>query len=161
MLASSSPITVGLIIVSPYLKLVYAFIVGMIGSAAYVTALYFKFIGETDDTRRIVMGPFLKFKNGKDGLFRSSMSVWKCIWYCGMGGCIAVIFQFDVPNFVSVQSLILGVTWPAIVSQFLSGRMVYPNKGELEKLERFSTTTIHTPDLVKRAKEIEDEIKKQ
>jgi hypothetical protein len=41
-----------------------------------------------------------------------------------------------VPNFVAVQSLILGATWPAIISQFLSGRMLNPSVAELAALEK-------------------------
>jgi len=109
------------------LKLGYAFLVGSFGSAAYITALYFKFIGDTNENRRIVIEPFLR-KNS------DSVSIWKCIWYCLIGGFVALVFQYDVPNFVAVQSLILGATWPAIVSQFLSGRMANPSQKEIEEL---------------------------
>jgi hypothetical protein len=124
--------------IGPYLKLVLAFIVGCIGSAAYITALYFKFIGDTERNRKIVMGPFMKYVKDKEreGIWHSKMSILKSAWYCSMGGFVAVIFQFDVPNFVSVQSLILGATWPAIVSQFLSGRMTTPSQNEIDELRR-------------------------
>ncbi len=125
------------LIADSHMKLVLAFLVGAIGSAAYITALYFKFIGDTDGSRTILMRPFTKFKyNKKTGLLERKMNIGKCVWYCFIGGCIAVIFQFDVPNFVSVQSLILGATWPAIVSQFLSGRMANPSQKELEDIAK-------------------------
>jgi hypothetical protein len=117
-----------------YSKLIWAFGVGSIGSAAYITALYFKFIGDTDNNRKIVIGPFMK-------RYREDVSFWKCVWYCCVGGFIAVIFQFDVPNFVAVQCLILGATWPAIVSQFLSGRMANPHPKEIEDLLKRTAPT--------------------
>lgn len=115
----------------PYWKLVGAFLVGALGSAAYITALHFKFIGVNDEERAIILDPF------KDRYsFRSSVNFYKCVWYSTVGGFIAVVFQFDVPNFVAVQSLILGATWPAVVSQFLSGRMVVPSRDELDNLRK-------------------------
>ena len=115
------------LLASVQVKLVYSFLVGSLGSAAYITALYFKFIGDSDDNRSIIFKPFCK-------KYTNDTAVLKCLWYCVIGGFIAVVFQFDVPNFVAVQSLILGATWPAIVSQFLSGRMASATKPELDKL---------------------------
>lgn len=128
---------------SSHLKLIFAFVVGFIGSAAYLTALYFKFIGDTETNRQIVLQPF--FKKKKNFLEESQMGIQKCLWYCMFGGLIAVIFQFDVPNFVGVQSLILGATWPAIVSQFLSGRMANPTKSELDALDAKSQSYRTSP----------------
>lgn len=114
-------------------KIVGAFIVGALGSGAYLTALYFKFIGDSDGNRSIIMQPFKKQDS-------SGISLKKCFWYSSVGGAIAVIFQFDVPTFVGVQSLILGATWPAIVSQFLSGRMSSPSKQEQQDFEEFMSS---------------------
>lgn len=143
-----------------YSKLILAFAVGAIGSAAYITALYFKFIGETDDHRRIIMMPFQNLEGMLDGTTIRKMSVSKCFWYCVVGGCIAVIFQFDVPNFVAVQSLILGATWPAIVSQFLSGRMASPTSSELDLLRRASSPlSVGTSSLAERIRKIKEQSK--
>ncbi len=129
-----------IIFLEQHLKLLLAFIVGCVGSFAYITALYFKFIGDTEDNRRIVMSPFLNLKS-EGGRIVKKMSFSKVAWYCGIGGGIAVIFQFDVPNFVAVQCLILGATWPAIVSQFLSGRMANPSQKELDALDKMQETS--------------------
>ena len=136
-------------------KLVDSFFVGGLGSAAYITALYFKFIGDSDDNRSIIFAPFCK-KTTND------THILKCIWYCVIGGFIAVVFQFDVPNFVAVQSLILGATWPAIVSQFLSGRMASPSKQEIEKLfgSGEKEKKIDTKLIEKRLSEIKEGLKK-
>jgi hypothetical protein len=115
-------------------KLIFAFLVGFLGSAAYITALYFKFVGDSDQNRSIILKPFCKSTV-------SAISYVKCFWYCIIGGFIAVVFQFDVPNFVAVQSLILGATWPAIVSQFLSGRMSEPSPKEKAAAEFLSSPT--------------------
>ncbi|MBP9718944.1 MAG: hypothetical protein KBD46_00580, partial [Candidatus Levybacteria bacterium] len=97
-------------------KLIFAFLVGFLGSVGYVTALHFKFVGGADKNREIIIKPFYSSS--------SFLTFFKHFWYCLIGGLIALIFQIDVPNFVGIQSLILGATWPAIVSQFLSGRLV-------------------------------------
>ena len=112
----------------PYWKLIFAFFAGMVGSAAYITALYFRFIGENDSERRVVMKPFMK----RYSVF-GELDKLKCFWYCCVGGAVAVIFQVDVPTFVAVQSLILGATWPAVISQFLSGKMVAPARDDIKQ----------------------------
>ena len=136
----------------PYWKLPGGFAVGFLGSGAYITALNFKFIGADDAQRAIVMEPFLqRYSMGK-------IHGWKCVWYCSIGGLIAVVFQFDVPNFVAVQNLILGATWPAIISQFLSGRMVSPSLDELKGLAKPPEPM--SQEIKKKLKELEKKISK-
>lgn len=108
-----------------HFKLLAAFLVGFLGSAAYLTTLYFKFVGDADSVRNILVSPFLN----KEG----AVSFSKVLFYCTIGGAVALVFQWDVPNFVAVQNLILGITWPLIVSQFLSGRMISPSKREIDE----------------------------
>lgn len=132
-------------------KLIGAFLVGFVGSAAYITALYFKFIGVDDKSRSIIMNPFCS--NGR-------VSKVKCLWYACMGGCIAVIFQFDVPNFVAIQSLILGATWPAVVAQFLSGRLASPTKEEDVGRELLSAVEKSTQNYPADSKLLEERIEK-
>jgi len=129
-----------------------AFIVGFFGSAAYITALFFKFIGDSEERRRIVIGPFLRSDMKKAGIM-------KCIWYCIIGGFVATVFQFDVPNFVAVQSLILGATWPAIVSQFLSGRMTSPSQKEVDEFVNSQPASpLNTDEISKRLEEIHSKL---
>ncbi len=138
-------------------KLFGSFLVGMLGSAAYFTALYFKFIGISDEQRGILLEPF-KEPPSYARLFNSKpFSSKKVLWYSIIGGFIAVVFQYDVPNFVAVQSLILGATWPAVVSQFLSGRMVAPSQEELKE----KTPKPYGQDVEKRIKKIEQGLKKK
>lgn len=120
--------SVAVVFISTHHILFKALLVGFLGSAAYVTALNYKFVGLNDKNRSVVIAPFCK-EAGKIGFLRS-------FWYCMVGGFIAVIFQYDVPNFVAVQCLILGITWPAIVSQFLSGRMVEASREEIDSLSK-------------------------
>jgi len=126
---------------------VLAFLVGFLGSGAYITALYFKFIGDNDQNRSIIFQPFCQ-------IYSNSVDMRKCFWYASVGGCIAVVFQFDVPTFVAVQSLILGATWPAIVSQFLSGRMAAPSAQEINNLEKPKVKKIDTGSLLVELKKI-------
>jgi hypothetical protein len=138
------------------MKVVLAFLVGALGSGAYITALYFKFIGDSDGNRDIIIKPFRK-------RYSTDISVNKCVWYSVVGGSIAVVFQVDVPNFVAVQSLILGATWPAIVSQFLSGRMSAPSKQEQEELDKFLSSEKPRPrrdiDIAEILKTLEGKVK--
>lgn len=108
-------------------RLLGSFLVGCIGSGAYFTALYFKFVGRSDAQRKIILDPFIRYENDEP-----KVSIRKVVWYCCLGGSIAVVFQYSVPNFVAIQSFIIGATWPSVVSQFLSGRMEEPTKDERE-----------------------------
>lgn len=105
-------------------KLCFAYIAGFIGSLAYVSALYFKFIGRSHNERMLILQPFL---NSDD-----SIHIRKLIWYCSMGGLIAVVFQYPEQTFVPVQNFLFGVSWPAIVSQHISGRMKDPTDKEID-----------------------------
>lgn len=121
---------VGLVNIITHNKdIVYAFFVGGLGSFAYLTAVYFKFIGGNDNNRKIILEPFYENNN-----FYSKLSFIKIFWYSFVGGSIALVFQINVPVFAAVQSLIIGFTWPMIVGQFLSGRMSLPTEDEREAL---------------------------
>jgi len=114
------------------LKLLFAFIAGLIGSLAYVSVLYFKFIGRSNQERMLILKPFLD----KDG----AIHFFKLLWYCCIGGAIAVLFQYPEPTFVPVQSFLLGISWPAIVSQHISGRMKDPTVNEMSELVKPQAT---------------------
>ncbi len=133
---------------SNLLNLLFSFLAGILGSSAYFTALYFKFIGFNEDNRNIILEPF---KN-KKGLISKK----KVLWYCVVGGFISMVFQINVPTFVPVQSLIIGATWPAIVSQFLSGRMASPTTDELHALENSKYDKEKEKELVERFKAIKE-----
>ncbi len=100
-------------------RLFWSFIIGATGSAAYFTALYFKFVGYTDAHRNIIIEPFRKTND----YFFNRISGWKVLWYCCVGGAISLIFQISTPQLVAIQGFILGAAWPSVVSQYLSGRM--------------------------------------
>lgn len=151
-LVTQATSTISAIATWSYWKLVWAFLAGAGGSSAYITALYFHFVGHTQIERRIVIERFLKKYSIHD-----EVDLPKCIWYCTIGGAIAVIFQVDVPNFVAVQSLILGATWPAVISQFLSGRMVSPSKQDLNDIQKKEESI--APNLIEMANDIKKKAK--
>ena len=91
-----------------------AFAVGIAGSIAYFTVVYFGFIGSGEDSRNFI----LKFFQSED----DSVSLRKIVWYSLIGGTIATIFQLAESQFVPIQSFVLGTTWPSVVGQLLSGR---------------------------------------
>jgi hypothetical protein len=103
--------------------LISAFFFGFFGSVSYITALYFNFVGSDMKVRELLIHPFKK--EGKINIF-------KIAWYCSIGGFIALVFQTPTSTFVPIQNFILGVTWPATVSQYLSGRMGNPSTKEME-----------------------------
>jgi len=84
---------------------VQAFIVGMIGSLAYYTALRLGYIG--GEQRTILLD-----------LFDKRIMI---AWFCLIGGSIAAIFQLAQPaTFAPIQALVLGVTWPTLIAQYVT-----------------------------------------
>lgn len=105
-------------------RLFFAFLVGLVGSLAYVSIVYFKFIGKNDAERQIILKPFLK---------NDEIHILKLFWYCIIGGLIAAIFQYPESTFVSIQSFLLGVGWPSLVLHHISGRMKDPSEDEINE----------------------------
>jgi hypothetical protein len=102
----------------------YAGFIGFAGSMAYFTAVYFGFVGQSLDSRTHILTHF----QGQNGIH-----LLKPIWYAVFGGVIATVFQLLQSEFVPVQSLILGATWPSVVAQFLSGRQTGPSDDEAKR----------------------------
>lgn len=113
-------------------ELLWAWIIGTIGSIAYFTVVYFGFIGSGRESRDTILGYFW----GKTG----RTTLLKVVWYSFVGGFIAGIFQLAETAFVPVQSFILGATWPSIVGQLLSGRQSGLPGGQLPSLGVTSET---------------------
>ena len=114
-------------------KLFFSFAAGALGSTAYITALNFHFVTSSKEQRDKVIKPFYR-------KYTDSLCYKKVGWYAFIGGSVASIFQVDVPTFVPVQSLILGATWPAVISQFLSGKMT-------ESIPDFSGLKTDNPEI--------------
>jgi len=108
----------------------YSFVVGFMGSLAYFTAMYFRFIAGSRLDRIIMFSSFRKCRD--DGSHVVSRR--KVVWYCALGGAVALVFQLPEPTFVPIQALILGVTWPSIIIHLLSGRMAEPTQQERNDL---------------------------
>lgn len=98
--------------------LVGSFIVGMIGSGAYYAALR---LGYTGGDQR---DWFLKNFGGPKG--KSA--------FIFIGGAVATVFQLpELGGFVPIQAFVLGITWPFIVSQYVS-KVSAPRPKEIEEL---------------------------
>lgn len=122
---------------APFAKYIGAFGVGFMGSFAYVTALYYRFIGDDRDHRMVILEPFLRretYSHRLNVYYRLELSFWRTVWYCAIGGFISFFFQLTVPNFAVIQSLIIGATWPSSVLPYLSGRMMAPTQQEKDQL---------------------------
>jgi hypothetical protein len=90
---------------SPWL----AAVVGAVGSAAYLIALWVGLVGTVEGKER-VLAHFQKLWGLKVPLFVSG------------GGAVAMVFQLPEGKLIPVQAFIIGCTWPAVVSNYLSGR---------------------------------------
>lgn len=126
----------------------YAAFIGFAGSMAYFTAAYFGFVGQSLDSRAHILRHF----QGRNGVH-----LLKVIWYAVFGGVIATVFQLLQSEFVPVQSLILGATWPAVVTQFLSGRQTGPSADEEKRAAEAKARElgIAQPDEIKLTEEEE------
>jgi hypothetical protein len=83
-----------------------AFVAGLVGSFSYFITLKLGFTG--GDQRDALLSQF-----GKRYLIISFLLI---------GGSIATIFQAtQSTSFLPVQSLVLGITWPILVGQYVQG----------------------------------------
>lgn len=81
-----------------------AFLIGLVGSLSYYIALR------------------LGFLQG-DRVLTNLQSNHGSIWFVGVGGLVATVFQLAQPtSFAPVQSFVLGITWPTLVSEYLAGK---------------------------------------
>jgi len=45
------------------------------------------------------------------------------VWFVLTGGLVALVFQLaQLATFAPVQSFVLGITWPTLISQYLAGK---------------------------------------
>jgi hypothetical protein len=102
---------------------VQAFIVGMIGSLAYYTALRLGYVGGEQSTALLRL--FTRFL---------------VAWFCIIGGSIAAVFQLaQLTSFAPVQAFVLGVTWPTLVSQYVTGAAEVEKKHFVDQVRGFTT----------------------
>ncbi len=107
-LSYADPIRGWLATVSEFLPvLVGSILIGVIGSTAYYTALNFGYLGGKD----------------RDELLKTFRPRSRVVWYATIGGLVAAVFQLaQITSFAPVQSFVLGITWPILISQYLAGR---------------------------------------
>jgi len=100
---------------------VQAFVVGMVGSAAYYIALRLGFVG--GEQRKTLLK-----------LFTPGM----VFWFCVFGGSVAMVFQLaQISNFAPVQALVLGITWPVLVGQYTTAAREIENEEFIKSIRRF------------------------
>ena len=76
---------------------------GIVGSTAYLVASKLGFIKINQNK---------KFKDIGYG---------RATGYSMIGGAVATVFQIpELPNFIPIQSFVLGITWPLLVAQYTS-----------------------------------------
>ncbi len=100
---------------SPWLALV----VGSVGSAAYLIALWVGLVGSSGGKERILVH------------FRELWGLKVPLFIAG-GGAVAMVFQLPEGKLIPVQAFIIGCTWPAVVSNYLSGKQ--SGEGEAQAL---------------------------
>src|SRR4051812_34424808 len=88
-------------------NVVLAFVIGGIGSAAYLATLVFRFAtGPLSDQ---VM-PHLLTRRGR-------------LVFTSIGGLVAVVFQMpQLAQLSPIQAFVLGITWPMLVNQYIAGQ---------------------------------------
>lgn len=135
-------------------RLLWAFLVGLLGSFAYVSAIVFGFVGGDPQQRDVMLRAFSGA--GK----RDRLSWIRTTWYSAIGGGVALVFQIPEHSFVPIQSFVLGITWPSIVSQVLSGRQREPTPAEKhERLELTLEDQGYTPERLEAEKRSLDQLK--
>ena len=87
-----------------------AFVIGAVGSCAYLIATWVGLVGSKDGKLSPVLDHFTRWWAAKVGLYLAS------------GGAVAMVFQLPEGKLIPVQAFIIGCTWPAVVSNYLSGR---------------------------------------
>jgi hypothetical protein len=91
-------------------------IVGLIGSAAYMTALFLGFLG---DAPLKALQPRFEVLRGTPPVVKVSRL--KLSLFALFGGLIATVFQLaQGVTFAPIQALVLGATWPTVISQILA-----------------------------------------
>jgi hypothetical protein len=93
-----------------------AIVMGTIGSTAYLVASKLGFV-----------------KLNRNKKFEE-IGYAKSFGYALVGGAVATVFQIpELPNFIPIQSFVLGITWPLLVAQYTSGTKSSSGKEELLK----------------------------
>src|SRR6185503_700957 len=88
----------------------WAATLGAIGSLAYLTAMYFTYVGTSE-----LLGRFWAPAGGLGNPMR-------VVWFGLVGAGVAFVFQLPETTLAPIQAFIVGTTWPTIVSQVLTGR---------------------------------------
>lgn len=117
---------------SEQLSPAYAFLIGALGGSAYLIAAWAGFVGKDDSSRDRVLKYF-----GQSGGFVLVPA------YIVTAGGIALVFQLPERGLVPIQAFIIGCTWPAVVSNYLSGRQSGDGgEKELEKIQAAAKETL-------------------
>lgn len=99
----------------------WAFPIGLLGSGAYLVAVWVGMVGRGGDTRDRILA------------FFSPWSLLKVPLYLASGGGVALVFQLPEKKLVPIQAFIIGCTWPSVVANYLSGRQTgVPEQAEKE-----------------------------
>jgi hypothetical protein len=107
----------------PLWNVVGAFVIGVFGSWAFVVA---------------VGGGFVDHRS-KVAIQAMSSSPGVISLYLFLGGIISGVFQLGSPNaFAPIQALVLGVTWPSVISQYLAGQNKLDVQDAYKTLEKKS-----------------------
>ena len=90
--------------------------IGIIGSAAYLTALFLGFLGEAPLK---ALRPRFEVLRGTPPIVK--LAGWRFTAFIVFGGFVAAVFQLaQGTTFAPVQALVLGATWPTVISQILA-----------------------------------------
>ena len=91
----------------------FAFVIGAIGSFTYLMAVAVGFVAKDPSARERILAGF------RGESHPQTLAKW--VTYVVCGGFVAMIFQLPETKLVAIQAFIIGCTWPAVVSNYLSG----------------------------------------
>jgi hypothetical protein len=114
-----------------------ATIIGAIGSAAYLTALFLGFLG---DTARNQFRPRFLVPKGQPAL--PKLSAPRLFAFVIFGSGVALVFQLAQRDvFAPIQAFVLGATWPTVLSQMISKEASTPADQLTDFLKKLGGTT--------------------
>lgn len=125
------------------IEIIGAFIIGFIGAISYLFVVYIGFAGGKNlDDCRTILEAFLKKSKIKflSKYFNISwiITTLMVLCYSILGGSMALIFQLTYNGvFAPIPALIMGITWPILVSSYLAGKLSGGDNGNPSKFAGF------------------------
>lgn len=121
-------------------SVVGAFTVGLLGAAAFCLGVFCGFISR--ESRERLLEHLADKETGKP-------KIGVVFLFCAFGGVVAAVFQAAQASiFAPIQALVLGATWPSVVTRIMSGNDSSPGLAPLGNLPPNQIPTPKSRDAV-------------